>query len=234
MTDREFDAADTLLDIPDVRNFRDAGCGVLPAGLLFRSGSLSQLTEEGAQRLKSLGLRTVIDLRTASELRVWPDELHGLDVEQLNLPLHPDRSELEEPLPEDQLELYRFMAETGGAAIAGAVRALAAGTPVLVHCAVGKDRTGLTIAVIHHLAGLPEAELVDNFLRSNAALGMAEGPVPYVDEFGKQKLSRPVEASHLRAALARIRELHGSIVSFVSSHGVTPAELAALRALRTV
>jgi protein-tyrosine phosphatase len=174
----------------------------------------------------------VVDLRTAKELEVWPDELHGLDVEYVNLPLLPDRDGDAPDWPQDQVGVYRLMAEVGGRAVAAAVRALAAGTPVLVHCAVGKDRTGLAIAVIQHLVGLSETEIVDDFLRSNPALGLDAGPVPYTNELGEQHNSRPVDGTHLLAALARIRELHGSVVSYLSAHGVSPAELAAVHALR--
>ncbi|GAA0679288.1 tyrosine-protein phosphatase [Kitasatospora atroaurantiaca] len=233
MTDREFDAASTRLDVPDVQNFRDAGVAGLRAGLLYRSGSLNQLTEEGAQRLKALGVRTIVDLRSRTELEVWPDQRHGLDLDQLHLPLLPDHSETEQPWPTDQLSLYLFMAEVGGPAIAGTVRRLVAdgGTPLLVHCAVGKDRTGLTIAVIQSLAGVPEADIIVDFLRSNPNLGLDAGPVPYIDEHGEEHLSRPVLADHLRASLDRIRELHGSLADFLRAHGVTDEELASLREL---
>ncbi|GAA2810237.1 tyrosine-protein phosphatase [Kitasatospora paracochleata] len=231
MTDRALDAA-ALLDIPDVPNFRDAGCGVLPPGRLFRSGSLSLLTESGAQRLKALGVKTVIDLRSAPELASWPDRLDGLDVDHRHLPLLPDPAASGLSWPEDQAALYPFMAEVGGSAVAGAVRALAAGRPVLVHCAVGKDRTGLTIAVVHALLGLPEEDVVADFLRSNPALGLDRGPIPYIDEHGAERLSRPVAEPHLRSALDRIGEVHGSLDTYLTAHGVTDAELAAVRALR--
>ncbi|MEV4615192.1 tyrosine-protein phosphatase [Kitasatospora sp. NPDC049258] len=233
MTAREFDAA-ALLDIPDVRNFRDAACGVLRPGLLYRSAALSGLTPEGARRLKPLGIRTVIDLRTRAESTAAPDRHHGLDHAYLHHPLLPERFDREHPWPSDQFATYRLMAEVGGGAVAATVRRLAAGGgPVLVHCAVGKDRTGLTIAVIQHLAGLPEADITADYLRSNPGLGLDRGPVPYLDEYGEQHISHPAEADRLHTALDRIRELHGSITDYLLAHGATPEDLDTVRRLLT-
>ncbi|MEV4559149.1 tyrosine-protein phosphatase [Kitasatospora sp. NPDC049285] len=230
MTDRELDAA-PFLAIPDVPNFRDAGAGVFRPGLLYRSATLNRLTEEGAAKLKELGVRTVVDLRSSVELDHWPDRLHGLDVDYRHLPLLPDPATTDRAWPEDQAALYPFMAEVGGVAIAGAVRALAAGGPVVVHCAVGKDRTGLTIAVLQSLAGLPAARITEDFVRSNTGLGLDGGPIPYTDEAGVERLSRPVAADHLHSALTRIQDLHGSLESYLLAHGTTEEELTTLRTL---
>ncbi|WP_051653232.1 tyrosine-protein phosphatase [Kitasatospora cheerisanensis] len=231
MTETEIAAA-PFLDIPDVLNLRDAGAGVYRPGLLYRSASLNRLTDEGAERLAALGIRTVLDLRSNAEIEFWPDRPAGPDVQYLHLPMLPDPATTDRVWPEDQAALYPFMAETGGVAVAAAVRALATGAPVLVHCAVGKDRTGLTIAVLQTLAGLPEAAVTADFLRSNLGLGLDRGPVPYLDQAGVERLSRPVEAAHLTTALARIVELHGTLDAYLLNHGATAEELAALRALR--
>ncbi|BFV58242.1 tyrosine-protein phosphatase [Kitasatospora sp. CMC57] len=227
-TDREFDATSTLLAVPDVQNFRDAGVGGLRTGLLYRSGSLSRLTPDGAQRLKDLGLRTVVDLRTAAEIAVWPDERHGLTYRLHHLPLVPDNDGSKPTWPATQAEAYPFMAEVGGPALAGTIRRLAEpdAFPAVIHCAVGKDRTGLTIAVIQSLAGLSEAEIMTDYLRSNRHLGLDQGPLPYTDEHGRPQFAHPVHRDNLGAALARIHDLHGSIPAYLHAHGVTATEIA--------
>ncbi|GAB7181719.1 tyrosine-protein phosphatase [Kitasatospora sp. Ki12] len=223
---------DAFIDIPGVRNFRDAGgIGALRRGVLYRSGSLHTLTEEGARRLKDLGLRTVIDLRSAFELEVWPDQRHGLDHETLHLPTLPaDRDNLDRPWPEDQASLYPFMAETAGPSLAAVMRRLAEpqSSAVLVHCAVGKDRTGLTVAVLQTLLGASEADITADFLLSNIGLGLDKGPTPYIDETGTERVSRPVGAELLASSLAWIRTHHTDIPAYLRHHGVTDAELAAV------
>ncbi|MFJ1796134.1 tyrosine-protein phosphatase [Kitasatospora griseola] len=231
MTETEIAAA-PFLDIPDVLNLRDAGAGVYRPGLLYRSASLNRLTDEGAARLAELGIRTVVDLRSSPELDIWPDRSIGEDVQYLHVPMLPDPATTDRVWPEDQAALYPFMAETGGVAVAAAVHALATGAPILVHCAVGKDRTGLTVAVLQSLAGLPAAAVTADFLRSNVGLGLDNGPVPYLDTAGAERLSRPIEATHLASALARIEELHGTLDNYLLDHGATAADLATLRTLR--
>ncbi|MGW2255438.1 tyrosine-protein phosphatase [Kitasatospora sp. NPDC001660] len=224
---------DAFIDIPGVRNFRDAGgIGALRRGVLYRSGSFNTLTEEGARRLKALGLRTVVDLRSPFELEVWPDLRHGLDHETLNVPTLPaNREDSEHPWPEDQAALYPFMAETAGPSIAATIRRLAApeAVPAVVHCAVGKDRTGLTIAVLQCLLGASEADITADFLLSNAGLGLLDGPTPYVDETGTERVSRPVTAALLASSLAWIHTRHGSVPAYLAPHGITEADLTALR-----
>ncbi|MFJ2863017.1 tyrosine-protein phosphatase [Kitasatospora sp. NPDC087314] len=225
---------DAFIDIPGVRNFRDAGgIGALRRGVLYRSGSFHTLTEEGARRLKDLGLRTVLDLRSPVELEVWPDLRHGLDLESLNLPTLPaNREDVDQPWPEDQAALYPFMAEHAGPSLAAVVRRLAApgGLPTVVHCAVGKDRTGLTIAVLQSLLGASETDVTADFLRSNVGLGLDQGPTPYLDETGTERISRPVGAELLASALGWIRARHSSIPAYLRAHGVTEEELTALHA----
>ncbi|MER6360018.1 tyrosine-protein phosphatase [Kitasatospora sp. NPDC001527] len=231
MTD---DVQSAFIDIPGVRNFRDAGgVGALRRGVLFRSGSLHELAPEGALRLKALGLRTVIDLRSRFELDVWPDLRHDLDHETFSLPTLPaNREDAEHPWPEDQATLYPFMAATAGPSLVAAIRRLGApGTlSAVVHCAVGKDRTGLTIAVVQSLLGASEADITADYLLSNTGLGLLDGPTPYTDETGAERISRPVSAELLASSFAWIHDRHGSLPAYLHAHGATDADLDALRA----
>ncbi|MBV2152643.1 tyrosine-protein phosphatase [Kitasatospora sp. SUK 42] len=225
---------DAFIDIPGVRNFRDAGgIGSLRRGVLYRSGSLHTLTEEGARKLKALGLRTVVDLRSPFEQEIWPDQRHGLDHETLSVPTLPaNREDVDLPWPEDQADLYLFMPETAGRSLAAVVRHLATpqALPVVVHCAVGKDRTGLTIAVLQSLLGASDADITADYLLSNVGLGLDKGPAPYIDETGTERVSRPVSAELIASSLGWIRTHHGTVPDYLRSHGVTEAELAALHA----
>ena len=233
MTAREFDAAPPALTVADVRNFRDAGVAGLRPGLLYRSASLYTLTPEGARQLELLGIRTVIDLRTASERAAWPDQHHHLDLEDLHHPLLPDQ-DADFTWPKTMEGTYQVMAELGGPSIAATVRRLAAadGLPTLIHCAVGKDRTGLTIAVLQSLAGLSEAEVLADFVRSNPHLGLdTDEPVYYYDEHGTRHRSHPVTPALLHVALPHLHTTHGSLPAYLQSHGVTPPEIATVATL---
>ncbi|MGW4692097.1 tyrosine-protein phosphatase [Kitasatospora cineracea] len=209
--------------VPGVRNFRDAGgTGALPRGVLYRSGALDRLTPDGARALHVLGVRTVLDLRSTPEVAARPDALVGGGIRYLHVPVFP-----EQRWPQEQAELYPLMAELAGRPVVAAVRQLlvAEQRAVLVHCASGKDRTGVVVALLQSLLGAPEAEITADFLRSNAALGLtvADPAVP-------GHATRPVAAGHLRRALLSVRSHHGGLDEHLRAHGAEVSELAALRA----
>ncbi|MFJ1753432.1 tyrosine-protein phosphatase [Kitasatospora sp. NPDC088134] len=244
--------------VSGVRNLRDAGgIGALPTGVLYRSAALDGLPPAGLRALHSLGVRTVLDLRSAPELAARPDALGtgapfsgplgaGSGIRHLHVPVF-----AEQRWPTEQAELYPLMAELAGRPAAAAVRLLgsADGGAVLVHCASGKDRTGVVIALLQTLLGADEQEVLADFLRSNTALGLTPEPAPTSNLApaptpgsavgprtggggggGGGHATRPVAAGHLRRALLSVRAQHGTVDAHLRAHGARPAELAALRA----
>lgn len=177
-----------------VRNFRDVGG--LPTedgrrvrhGVLYRSGHLAHATEQDAAFLASLGLRTVFDFRNAADR-----ELEGPDVElpgvrHVNLPLSDpaDGAEfwrmvrdggtdrLRELLGDGRAHdrmvgSYRRMVVERTAEHGHVLRALADDhVPALLHCAAGKDRAGLTVAVALLALGVRREAILADYLESNA------------------------------------------------------------------
>ncbi|MFF5900969.1 tyrosine-protein phosphatase [Streptomyces argenteolus] len=132
--------------IDGVRNFRDAGgCGGLQPGVLYRSGALHAMSEKGVGELGDLGVRAVVDLRSRPEITDRPDTLHGAAIRYLHVPVF-----TEQRWPQEQMELYPSMAEHSGRAVLAVIRHLRAEGkgPILVHCASGKDRTGVVVALV--------------------------------------------------------------------------------------
>ncbi|MEZ0065323.1 protein-tyrosine phosphatase [Streptacidiphilus sp. MAP12-20] len=238
--------AERLIPVPGVLNFRDAGGfptasgGRVAEALLYRSASLHQLTDEGSRHLAELGLRTVIDLRSQIEREVWPDRELDANVQVLHLPTFPPRVPEQQARDERDAEagaesldgLYAYMAATAGPAIAASTRALArpGALPALVHCAVGKDRTGVTVATIQSALGVSDADVVADYHLSNSALGLDKGPVYYVDEHGEERRSSPIHPALLTGFLTRIRATYGDATGYLLAHGVTQTDLTTLRA----
>src|SRR5690554_2188004 len=76
------------LDIPGTHNFREVAPGVLIPGRLFRSDALHRLTREGRSRLRELGIRQVIDLRSSLDRRIGGrDRLRGTGAQVLSVPV---------------------------------------------------------------------------------------------------------------------------------------------------
>jgi protein-tyrosine phosphatase len=180
-------------ELAGVRNFRDVGG--LPTtdghrvryGQLFRSGHLAHATDEDAAFLGGLGLHTIFDFRNAADHR-----LDGLDVDlpgvrNVNIPLSDpaDGAEFWRMVRDGDIEQLRsILADGKGAARMTAsyksiirdrtaehsrvLHALAEDSvPALMHCAAGKDRAGLSIAVSLLAVGVEREAIEADYLKSN-------------------------------------------------------------------
>src|SRR5690606_26294450 len=63
--------------------------------------------------------------------------------------------------------------------------------PVLIHCAAGKDRTGLLAALTHRLLGVHPDDMVEDYLLTNAAVDLA-GRAPAIARQLETMTGRPV------------------------------------------
>ncbi|MTD16160.1 hypothetical protein GIS00_19660 [Nakamurella sp. YIM 132087] len=168
-------------------NFRDVasvpGTTPLTAGRLFRSAQPFHLRPAEVDLVVDSGIRTIIDLRTPGEV-VPPDwePLDGRGVRVINVPLAQQVMAAGADLPgwghlfrgevsvEDYLGgFYVAIAEHAIAGLAEITDAVAAGEPVLLHCAAGKDRTGTAVALLLDLIGVPREAIVSDYLRTNDA-----------------------------------------------------------------
>lgn len=221
---------DRTVHVPGVFNVRDFGSLPIPGGavvrrgLLFRSAQLSDIEPAGTAILAELGLRTVVDLRTRTETDFRPDRLVGTGAVLRAIPL------LDMPfseIPDSQADLYTYMTDSCTRETAAVVRALAVpgALPGLIHCAVGKDRTGFVTGVILALLGVSVEEIAEDFLLSNAALGLA----PELGNQPRQAAGTVVGVGLLVDALDRIRKQHGSVEDYLRAGGVTDHEIESLR-----
>lgn len=227
-------------------NFRDVG-GLVAAngqrvrrGLLFRADSLAELTDADLVAVERLGLRTVVDLRTTRERARHPDRLPpGVNPNCIHLPMG-DRA-LQRPtlrqlawmlahassLDADALlrRQYAALATECAASVGTLLSCLSdpENLPALVHCTVGKDRTGFTMAVLLLTLGVAHDDVIADHLLSNQYLQ------PAVPRFvrrirwlslGRLKREQIVHLFEARAdllehVLARIRSEHGTIEAWL-------------------
>jgi protein-tyrosine phosphatase len=176
-------------------NFRDVSeeTGVRP-GRFFRSSELSQLSDDGRDVLRRLGITDVADLRSPRELeRQGPGAVPaGVEVHLLPFPdvsavdgEAPHEATFQKMMsekPDDEdvaVAARRFMIEEylrfptlGGAqrAVRQVVSLLADERPVITHCFAGKDRTGFTVATVLEAVGVDRDSILADFLRSNDAV----------------------------------------------------------------
>jgi protein-tyrosine phosphatase len=179
-------------NVRDLGGYLTAQGTPVPWRRFLRGDCLHRLDEGEAARLHFEGLRMVIDLRTAREVRDAPSRLaRQRGVAWVNLPLFDalspaDLAEVEVPQGHPLLALYITAAETRGAAIATILTRIAAqreGT-VLFNCTAGKDRTGIIAALLLGLAGVSHTDIVADY-------AMTEDLIPeLVAEFLSQSRAR--------------------------------------------
>src|SRR5258708_15189847 len=158
--------------LPGTLNLRDLGGyptsdgGTVRWRTLLRSDALHRLDDAGRAGVAGIGLRTVVDLRTDEEAAQAPSALDGTGARVFRVPLF--RAEDLGDLPPALAAIYRHMIDDRGAAIAEAVGRLSPGgaLPGLIHCSAGKDGTGLVVALVLELIGVPDEIIAADYALS--------------------------------------------------------------------
>ena len=227
--------------VPGAINFRDvgglsAGAGRTRSGVLYRSGNLAHLTGRGVKALDSLGIRRIIDLRADDEVQRDPSRVAGLDVHTQRVPLFLGsvRSFFEEDV--SLAQMYRLIVEDSASGVVEVVRGIIADQPVLVHCTVGKDRTGVTVAVALAAAGVDEDEVVANYALTERHLPASRTKKVikrlarlHPEAVNLEELATKSPAPVMRGLLRELSEQYGSAAGYLRAHGLTDDELAELR-----
>ncbi len=234
---------DRWLALEGLDNIRDVGGlplrdgGSTRRGVLLRSASLRYCTPSAITHLvEKFGLRLVLDLRTQRERErhVSPAAFAEAGVETVPLSFIPeDGRELPEteddvdPLTHIYLGYLRDRADN----VVTAVRRLEAAGPTLVHCAAGKDRTGVFVALVLDAVGVERDAVVADyaltgerlealFRRWTAASGepMPADLTPHLPR-----------AEAMAAVLDHLDAEHGGAAGWLLAHGLEEDVLARLR-----
>lgn len=228
----------TILDIDGVNNVRDVGGiptegGRIRSGVLLRSGQLSGATPVGARQLRS-SVQHIVDLRDGEEVAAEPTEIDGPDTTHLPLFLGSVRSFFENDASLD--DLYLHLLEESGERLAEAIRIIAKGKPTLVHCTVGKDRTGVTVALALSAVGADREAVIADYALTESQLPAERSRriVAYLraqhpEAVHAVALATQSPAPVMRRLLEQVDERWGSAAGYLRAHGMTDDELIALR-----
>ena len=242
--------ADRLVPLQGAFNFRDlggypaSGGQVTRWGTLFRSDTLHELSASDVDRLRAMGLATVVDLRTPRELEQTgrgplgrePVGYHHLSV----LGHGPGREAAGEamaaPEGDDLSERYLWYLEVGAEALAGALTILGepANYPLVFHCAAGKDRTGVLAALVLDLVGVAPEVIVADYLITGERMELILGRYRSDPAFEARMASVPpsrfsVQASTMERFLDVLHQRFGGAGAWATGAGVAPSSIERLR-----
>lgn len=234
-----------LLGFREVAGLPTVDGGVVRSGVLYRSGTPQFLTESAARELVAdTGLRATIDLRLVDEAqREGRGPLDAVDVPVVRVPFTPRKLVAEGsavarmPGEDPLVGTYLNYLENDAAAVAGVARALADPdvTPALVHCTLGRDRTGAAVAVVLDALGVRRDAIAADYAASEADLGAAMERLRSMASYGDAIDVYPPEAFRADAAvieryLTGVDVRHGGARALLAAHGVGDDTFAHLRA----
>ncbi|MBM7788227.1 tyrosine-protein phosphatase [Tenggerimyces flavus] len=235
---------DLAWNVRDLGGYTGAEGRTVKWGRLIRADSLSRLQEPDLDRLRALGIRTVVDLRTSAEIdaegRVALDD-GSVAYHQVSL-----LTALWDPatyVPEDGPEAFlvaRYLEMLAdpeapmGAVLSHVVSPAA--HPLVFHCAGGKDRTGIVAALALGLLGVGLDDIAADYALTAEAVGPYERwfRATYPERW-ESHLSMPppyttVTASAMATLLPQFLARYGSFEAYALSRGLSAERVAAFRA----
>ena len=191
---------------------------------LYRTDALDVIPPASQDALLDLGLRTVIDLRWPHELREAPSVFAAnTGVRYRSIPLMED-----DPSPVIGLAAtYRQILDERAPQLAEVARVLLEtdALPAVIGCAAGKDRTGVTIALLLSVVGVaPDVIVADYVLTSRAFSEPDPRDLHFVDwRAGPVDLECPPE--HMEAMLLHLAARHGGAGTLLRRNGLSRPDL---------
>ncbi|MCC2029269.1 tyrosine-protein phosphatase [Microbacterium sp. YMB-B2] len=229
----------TLLELPGVFNARDVGGmpasrGRIREGMLLRSGSLVAAKPAAVAAIEHR-VGHIVDLRDGQEVAEAPSAVSSVPTTNLPLFLGSVASFFDEDLSLE--EMYRHLVDESGTRLADAVRVIAEGEGTLVHCTVGKDRTGVTVALALSAVDADRDAVVADYALTASQLPAERNR--RITEFLRAQhphaenavaLATQSPAAVMRGILDEIDRRWGSSADYLRAHGIADDDLVALRA----
>lgn len=249
-------AEDRVIRLEGGINFRDLG-GYTTAegrtvrrGLIYRTGALTHLSQADWEIVQKLGIKLVCDLRSPEEVAEDPENLPDPNIQYAHLPLNVENENLKRlrtvlfnpqniagMLPESYT---RIMIDQNPQVFGEVLRRLSNpdNLPAIVHCTAGKDRTGVTAALLLSLLGVPEEVIAADYTLSNydfrhyhAYAAKALEPVAWLrvtaDDLFPLLVANP---ETIKTLFVHIRTRYGSVEAYLRDYaGVDDVAMTRLR-----
>jgi protein tyrosine/serine phosphatase len=229
--------------VRDLGGLPTADGGHVAWGALVRADNLCRLTTAGQGALVEHGIRTVIDVRFPSEVAAEPHPLQSPStgapaISYLNIPVNAGRDPAHDAATSAAFAATRtregankLELDTNPIGFARIVAAFARARQggVVVHCHAGKDRSGIAVALLLALAGVPDAIIAADYALSAESvrpLPDAEAPRPGSSSWWTQPHHyRDCSPGAMLAMLEHLRARHGGVEAYLLRGGVSTDDL---------
>lgn len=208
----------------DLGGLRTSDGRVTRSGAVVRSGMLDRLTARGWSQLIAFGIRTIIDLRDDEERSVLPPS----QLTCVHVPLDDSAdTAMWKLIKADDLDgtplYYPLFLQRKAERCVAAVRAVARAEPggVLVHCAGGRDRTGLVSMLLLLLADALPEQIVADYELSNRHMALKNPRYCTLEVLARHNTTE-------RAALLAVLDSLDA-VAYLSKAGLSEREIDAVR-----
>jgi protein-tyrosine phosphatase len=237
-----------VLNLEGGCNFRDIGGyptsdkRTVRWGQVFRAGVLSYFSDTDYKSLAQLNVRAICDLRMADEREQEPTKWPGGRIDVLffdDKEMAPGDRILSNAKPTvagmraAMIDAYRAFPRRMETRLRGLFRCLEQGqTPLIIHCAAGKDRTGIAVAILLSALGVSRDIIIDDYLLTNesvnyeAFIGTHKNSRLGAGNIHHNLLSLPAEvraeifkadADYLQAALEEIDMKYGGMDAYLET-----------------
>jgi protein tyrosine/serine phosphatase len=233
-----------------------ANARVVVPGVLLRSDNLQGLTDTDVHLLlEQQALEVVLDLRTDLEVELegpgpitreprvrvehrslYPRSGGNTDLDTVADTLWPQRDSSEWPDESRVVRAYLSYMSARPDSIVGSIRTIAnARGSVLVHCAAGKDRTGVVVALALDAVGVDREAIISDYMASAerifAIMARLVSSETYRSELeGHDPRAHAPVPGTMDRVLQLVDDVFGGSIEWLSSHGLTASELDRLRA----
>ncbi len=238
---------DGCLNVRELGGLPTRDGGETRFGMVVRADSVRQLSDDGWRALVGHGIRTVIDLRGDHERAEDPPA--DVPVEVVHVPfLEAGEAEWEgigkeldaavaaaPDVAAATRDVYLIFLERFRSNVAAAVRAVANAPDggIVIHCAGGKDRTGLLSAFLLHLAGVDSEAIAADYALSEERLRPRHAvwfeAAESEEELERLRRIAQTPAASMLGVFAELERRYGGVEEYLRDAGVTDEELGLVR-----